>query len=74
MRFQNFAGINQVQQWQEKYPECKQNNTPENDKFFKLSAVALGGRGKEEDDKFRDKIIKNVLREVVLDKQSICLK
>jgi hypothetical protein len=66
--------LNQNQQWQEKYPECKQNNTPENDKFFKLSAVALGGRGKEEDHKFRDKIIKNVLREVVLDKQSICLK
>ena len=66
--------LNQLQNWQEKYPECKENNTKENQHFFKLAAVALGGRGKEEEDKYRDKIMKNVLKEVVLDKKSIVVK
>ena len=66
--------LNQLQNWQEKYPECKENNTKENEHFFKLAAVALGGRGKEEEDKYRDKIMKNVLKEVVLDKKSIVVK
>jgi hypothetical protein len=65
---------NQIHQWQEKYPECKENNTKANEHFFGLVKVALGGRGKEEGDKFCDKIMKNVLKEVVLDKQSKVLK
>jgi len=33
-----------------------------------VKLAALGGCGKEEDRKFEDKIIKNVLKEVVVDK------
>jgi len=33
-----------------------------------LSLVALGGKTQEEDEKYMDKILKNVLREVVIDK------
>ena len=66
--------FNLIQQWQEKFPECRENNTRENEKFFELAQVALGGRGKEQEDKFRDKIMKNVLKEVVLDKQNKVLK
>jgi hypothetical protein len=61
---------NQIQQWQEKFPECRENNTPANEYFFRLVKVALGGYGKEEEDKFREKIMKNVLKEVVLDKKA----
>jgi hypothetical protein len=59
---------NQIQQWQEKFPECRENNTPENEYFFRLVKVALGGYGKEEQDKFSEKIMRNVLKEVVVDK------
>jgi hypothetical protein len=31
--------------------------------------VALGGYGEEETDKFREKIMRNVLKEVVIDKK-----
>ena len=58
--------FNQQEKWQEKYPECRENNTKENQHFFKLASVALGGRGKDEEDKYREKIMKNVLKEVVL--------
>jgi len=61
--------LNLIQDWQEEFPECKENNTKENQHFFKLASVALGGRGKDEEDKYREKIMKNVLKEVVLDKK-----
>jgi hypothetical protein len=62
--------LNQLQNWQQEYPKCIENNTEENEYFFKLAAVALGGRGEDEQDKYRDKIMRNVLKEVVLDKQT----
>jgi hypothetical protein len=60
--------LNQIQQWQEKYPDCIENNTPANEKFTELALVALGGRGEEEIEKFNEKIMKNVIREIVVDK------
>ena len=66
--------LNQNQNWQEKFPECRKNNTRENEKFTTMALVALGGRGKEEENKFREKIMKNVLKEVVLDKKNVVLK
>ena len=58
--------LNQIQQWQEQYPDCVKNNTPANEKFTELALVALGGRGEDEIMKFNDKIMKNVLKEVIL--------
>jgi hypothetical protein len=66
--------LNQLQNWQQEYPRCIENNTKENEYFFKLAAVALGGKGEDEQDKYREKIMRNVLKEVVLDKQSMVLK
>jgi dsRNA-specific ribonuclease len=43
----------------------------ENERFTELALVALGGRGAEEEEKYREKIIKNVLKEVVIDKASL---
>jgi hypothetical protein len=63
--------LNQLQNWQLAYPESVVNNTPANEKFTELALVALGGRGEEQENKFREKIMKNVLKEVVLDKKSI---
>jgi hypothetical protein len=61
--------LNQVQQWQQEYPECVENNTTANTKFNEMAMVALGGFGDEEEAKFRDKIMKNVMREIILDKK-----
>ena len=58
--------LNQIQDWQIAYPESVVNNTEANEKFTELALVALGGRGEEQENKFRDKIIRNVLKEVVL--------
>ena len=63
--------LNKIQEWQQKYPECVVNNTKANEHFTELALVALGGRGEEEDEKYREKIIKNVLKEVVINKSSL---
>jgi len=66
--------LNQFPKWQAKYPDCVKVNTKENDAFIKLSLAALGSRDDEEEEKFMSKITKNVLKEIILDKQSKVLK
>jgi hypothetical protein len=61
--------LNQVQEWQQEYPECRENNTKANTHFNKMAMVALGGFGDDEETKFREKIMKNVLKEVVVSKE-----
>jgi hypothetical protein len=60
--------LNQLKNWQEQNPECSRIDTKENEEYLHLSLVALGGQTQEEDEKYMDKIVKNVLREVVIDK------
>jgi hypothetical protein len=60
--------LNQVQQWQQEYPECRENNTVANTRFNEMAMVALGGFGDEQETKFRDKIMKNILKEIVVSK------
>jgi hypothetical protein len=61
--------LNQLPRWQAKYPDCVKLDTWENEEFIKLSLAALGSRNDEEEEKFMDKIIKNVLREVVINRK-----
>ena len=62
--------LNQVQQWQQEYPECRENNTVANTEFNKMAMVALGGFGDEQEKKFNDKIVKNVLKEIVVGRET----
>ena len=60
---------NQLHQWyNNKKPEVEILGTDECENYFKFYKSALGGYDKEEDKKFEEKIIKNMLREVILDK------
>ena len=61
--------LNQVHEWQQEYPECRENNTIANTQFNKMAMVALGGFGDEQETKFREKIMKNVLKEIVVSKE-----
>ena len=62
--------LNQIQQWQQEYPDSVKNNTPDNEKFTELALAALGGRDMEEIQRYNDKIMKNVLKEVILSRES----
>jgi hypothetical protein len=63
--------LNQLQQWQKLNPDCVNNNTKENNEYIHLSLTALGGETQEQEEKYMDKIMKNVLREVVVDKNKV---
>jgi hypothetical protein len=62
--------LSQLPKWQEENPQCVDINTKENESYLQLSLAALGGRTPEEDAKYMDKIVRNVLREVIIDKGS----
>ena len=59
----------QVHPWIQENPKYDILDTPECDKFFEYSKASLGGYGKEEDEKFEKKIINNILKETVIDKE-----
>ena len=54
--------------WYEETPEVDILGSENCDKFLKYSKSALGGCGKEETKLFEDKVMKNVLKEVTIDK------
>lgn len=60
--------LQQTQEWIKAHPECAVNNTPENDNFVNIMLAVLGGQTEEEDNKNREKILRNIAREVSIDK------
>jgi len=59
----------QLQKWYDNSkPNVEQIGSEDCENYFKYYKASLGGYDKEEDKKFEEKIIKNVLKEVVLDK------
>jgi hypothetical protein len=61
--------LKQLDIWQEENPEYKISESTKNYEYMKYCSAALGGQYKEQDDKFAEKIMRNVLREVVVDKR-----
>ena len=55
--------------WYDSTPDVGIMGTENYEKFFKYSESSLGGCGKEETRLFEDKVMKNVLREVTIDKE-----
>jgi hypothetical protein len=58
----------QLPKWQQLNPESAIIDTRQNDEYVQYSIAALGGRTPEEDNKYMDKIMRNVMKEVVVDK------
>mgnify|MGYP001314051277 CR=1 FL=1 len=59
-------------EWREKNPACMDMNSKESDEYIKISMHTLGDN--ENPTKQNDKIIKNIMKEVTIDKQSSSLK
>ena len=55
--------------WYDSTPDVGIMGTDNYEKFFKYSEAALGGCGQEETKLFEDKIMKNILKEVTIDKE-----
>ena len=60
--------LQQIVKWQEEHPDCINLDTPDNINFRKYYKAALGGGTNEEDEKIFEKIKRNVLKEIVVNK------
>ena len=57
-----------MQQWTEIHPNYTEMDTPDNQEFMKLSNAILGGFGEQESKQFRDRVMRSVIKEVVVNK------
>ena len=62
--------LSQLPKWQKENPASEVLDTKEHGQYMKYSMAALGGLGDSEEDKYIDKIMKNVMKEVAVDKTS----
>ena len=60
--------IQQVFEWQKKYPEYKDPESKQNDKYQEMLFTAMGGSTDDEQTNNLDKIIRNITKEVVINK------
>jgi hypothetical protein len=60
--------LQQLNKWKDEHPDCITLDTQDNIAFRKYYRAALGGETNEEDDKFFEKIKRNVLKEIVVNK------
>jgi len=60
--------IQQIPIWTEEHPEHKDLSSKYNDKYMKLVSEAMPGSTKEESDKNYKKIVRNIMKESVIDK------
>lgn len=66
-----FKNIKQITEWVKKYPDCRDSESRKNDQYIKITMNAMSGGTKEEQVKNINKIISNIAKEVVIDKQNI---
>jgi hypothetical protein len=60
--------IKNITEWQKKYPEYSDPDSKQNDKYMKIVLNSMSGSTKEEANKNYEKIVKNIAKEVIIDK------
>jgi hypothetical protein len=55
--------------WQEKNPDFRILDTKENDDYLKIALNSMGGQTDDQHEKYVEKILRNVLKEVVIEKK-----
>ena len=63
--------IKQIKSWREKNPDCTDSGSKKNDLYLKIVSNSMSGTSKEESDKNYNKIINNVAKETVINKEKI---
>jgi hypothetical protein len=60
--------IQQIPIWSEKYPQCKDSTNKKNDEYLQIINESMGGGNALQREEYMQKIIKNVAKEVVIEK------
>ena len=62
--------LKMIHVWREDHPDYLKSNTKDNDEYMKITVSSLGSEYDDEQQRMDEKIIRNILKEVVLDKKS----
>jgi hypothetical protein len=62
--------MQKIDDWCEKYPDCINSYSKKNDMYLKIVSNAMSGGTKEECDKNLNKIISNVAKQTIIDKDT----
>lgn len=57
-----------IQQWTDTHPGYEVFDSPENMDYIHLTQTVLGGFGEDENRQYRDKIVRNVVKEILVNK------
>ena len=60
--------IKQISEWQKLHPKYSDPDSKQNDKYMKIVLNSMSGSTKEESNKNYEKIIKNVIKETIIEK------
>jgi hypothetical protein len=63
--------IKTISEWKNTYPDCIEADSKKNDLYLKIVSNSMSGVTKEECDKNYNKIIKNIVKETVIDKDIV---
>jgi hypothetical protein len=63
--------LSQLPKWQKENPSSEILDTKEHEQYMKYSMAALGGKCEDEEERFVNKIMKNVMKEVTLPKDKM---
>ena len=62
--------IKAISDWRKEYPDCTDANSKKNNLYLKIVSNSMSGITKEECDKNYNKIIKNIVKKTVIDKET----
>ena len=62
--------IKQISEWTKLYPDCRDADSKKNNLYLKIVSNAMSGGTKEECEKNYNKIIRNIVRETIIDKDN----
>ena len=60
--------MKQITEWTKDHPEYKDSESKQNDKYLKIVSESMSGTTEEESNKNYNKIIKNIVKEIVINK------
>jgi hypothetical protein len=63
--------IQQIPNWVEQNPQCKDTNSKKNDEYMTLILNTMNGSTIEEQNENINTVIKNVSKEVIIDKNNL---
>ena len=60
--------IKQISNWSKEHPDCNDSSSKQNDKYLKIVCESMSGSSSEETNKNYNKIIKNIVKETVINR------